>query len=149
MYHMGLRSHNHPQTCHSTLAKLFTVAEIEACEVSLDDASPKDSTLLEQKLMSLPELTPEEITQLPKKWYILQQQYHSHALQPIRELLHRHHGHLTQKSHWLQQYILICSHTKILIKCILHTMHDSLGHIGATKLYHFIKGSNTSQACGT
>ena len=28
---------------------------------------------------------------------------------------------------------------KILIKYLLHTSHDSLGHIGVTGLYHFLK----------
>ena len=28
---------------------------------------------------------------------------------------------------------------KILIKYLLHTSHDSLGQVGPTKLYHFIK----------
>ena len=28
---------------------------------------------------------------------------------------------------------------KILIKYLLHALHDALGHFGATKLYHFIK----------
>ena len=28
---------------------------------------------------------------------------------------------------------------QILIKYLLHASHDSLGHIGATKLYHFLK----------
>ena len=27
----------------------------------------------------------------------------------------------------------------MLIKYLLHTSHDSLGHIGATKLYHLLK----------
>ena len=28
---------------------------------------------------------------------------------------------------------------QILIKYLLHTSHDLLGHVGATKLYHFLK----------
>ena len=36
---------------------------------------------------------------------------------------------------------------EILIKCLLHASHYSLGHAGATNLYHFIKSFITSQTC--
>ena len=34
---------------------------------------------------------------------------------------------------------------QILIKYLLHASHDSLGHVGATKLYHFLKRLYYSQ----
>ena len=49
-----------------TLAKQFTVAQIENPNIPLGDKSPEDETQLEQKLMSLSKLTPEKITRLPK-----------------------------------------------------------------------------------
>ena len=46
-----------------TLAKWFTVAQIENPKLSLEDISPKDSPHLEQKSMSLSTLSPDKITQ--------------------------------------------------------------------------------------
>ena len=37
---------------------------------------------------------------------------------------------------------------QILIKYLLHASHDSLGHVGTAKLYHFLKIATTTKARG-
>ena len=52
--------------------KTLPVTQTEESKLSLDNVSPEDIPHLEQKLMSLPELTPEKNSSTAKKWHILQ-----------------------------------------------------------------------------
>ena len=80
--------------------------------MSLEDISPKDASHLEQKLMSLPELTPDKITQLQKMMHSVT------TLSPHRHCnSHENYftdamGILHKKVIDFQQYVLICSHTE-------------------------------------
>ena len=106
-------------------------------DLPLKNIAPKGTLHFKWKLMSLPELTTDKITHLQER--IQSAKNYSPALQPTWQVFHRHHGSLIQESHWLQQHILICSSTKILIKYLLHASHDSLGHVGTTECFQFIK----------
>ena len=52
-----------------TLAQNYTAAQIDQPKLSIENASPKDVLCLEQKLMSLPKLTPEKNNPATKEWY--------------------------------------------------------------------------------
>ena len=89
--------------------------------------------------MSLPRLTPEKITQLQKDNIFcnhiithLQCSPHENYFTDIMGTLHK----MVIDFNSMISSVVI---QKILIKYLLHTLHDSLAHVGATKLYHFIK----------
>ena len=99
----------------------------------------EDTPQVEQKLMSLPKLTPDKIT-------LLQQQ--DTFCNNILTRLHcnPHDTYFTDSMGILHKKVIDFNSTfssvvvpKLLIKYLLHTLHNSLGHVGAKKLYHFIK----------
>ena len=79
---------------------------------SLENASPKDIPHLEQKLMSLPKLTSKILTQLQKNDTFCNNIITYMHCSPCGNYFTDAIGILHKKRHWLQQYILICSHTK-------------------------------------
>ena len=105
----------------------------------LDNALPKDIPRLEQTLMSLPEITPENIVTLQKN---------DTFCNSILHHLHCSKKKITSQMPWafytkniidFNSTFLSVVVPKILIKYLLHTFYDSLGHVGANKLYHFLK----------
>ena len=114
--------------------------QMAKASLSLGNASAADIPHLEQNLTSLPEFTQDKVIILQKEWYILQKHIRTYTLQPKQQLFHRCHRHPTYKK------VINFNSTfsaavipQILIKYLLHTSNDSLGHTGAMKLYHFIK----------
>ena len=89
--------------------------------------------------MSLSKLTPEKITQLQKNDIFCNNIINHMHCKLTWKLLHICHGHLTQKVTDFNSTFSPVVVPKIVIKYLLYTSHDSLGHVGATKLYHFIK----------
>ena len=89
--------------------------------------------------MSLPELTPYKITLLQQRDTFCNNIItHQHC--------NPHDKYFTDSMGILHKKVIDCNSTfssievsKVLIKYLLHASHDSLGHVGATKLYHFIK----------
>ena len=55
------------KTNEESLAKQFTISQIENPDISLEDVSPKDAPHFEKKLMSIPKLTPDKIISNFKK----------------------------------------------------------------------------------
>ena len=76
----------------------LSAIQSEESKLFLDNASPEDIPRLEQKLMSLPELTPEKNSHITKEQPVLEWHPRSHTLQHKWEILQRCHGHLTQKN---------------------------------------------------
>ena len=122
-----------------TLAKQFTISQIGNPDIYSEDVSSKDAPNLEQKLMSHPKLTSNKIIQLQKN---------DTFCNNIITHLHcnAHENYFTDAIGILHKKVIDFNSMfssvvipKILIKCLLHTSHHSLYHIGATKLYHFIK----------
>ena len=88
--------------------------------------------------MSLPELTPEKIIKLQKN-----DTFYNNII---------HHMHCNTNNNYftvamgiLHKKVIDFNSTfssvvvpKILIRYLLHTSHDSLGYVEATKLYHFL-----------
>ena len=121
------------------MLKTLSVTQADEARLSLDNASPPDIPHLEQKLMSLPELTPEKVVQLPKNDTL------------CRNILQHMHcntneNYFTDTMGILHKNVINFNSTfssvvipQILIKYLLHASHDSLGHIGAMKLYYFLK----------
>ena len=62
-----------------------------------------------------------------------------HMSQQMWQLLYRHHRHPTLKVFDLNSIFSAIAMPQIPIKYLLHASHDSLGHVGATKFYHFLK----------
>ena len=89
--------------------------------------------------MSLPELTPEDIIQLQKNDTfcnsIIQHMHCNTNENYFTDAM----GILINKAIYFKSTFSSVVRTKIFIKYLLHTSHDSLGHVGATKLYHFFK----------
>ena len=111
----------------------------DEAKISLENASPTDILHLEDILMSLPELTPDKVIKLQKNDTI------------CKNILPRIHcsknnnyfidavGILPKKFIKFNSTFSAMGIPQILIKNILHTSHDSLGHVGAMKLYNFLK----------
>ena len=98
-----------------------------------------DAPQLEQKLMSLPEVTPDKITLLQQKdTFCNNILIHLHC--------NPHDKYFTDSMGILHKKVIDFNSTfssvvvpKVLIRNLLHASHNLIGHIGATKLYHFIK----------
>ena len=89
--------------------------------------------------MSLLKLTPEKISQLTKNdtlcnhiITLLQCSSPEDYFTDTMDILHKK----VIDFHSTFSSVVI---PKILTKYLLHALYDSLGHVGATKLYHFIK----------
>ena len=114
------------------------IPAIESEESRLSLVPPEDIPRLEQKLMSLPELTPEKITLQKNDTFCYNILHHIHY--------NTNENYFTDAMGILHKKIIDLNSTfssvvvpKILIKYLLHVFHDSIGHLGATKLYHFLK----------
>ena len=126
-------------TQNSNAKNNVPVIQSEESKLSLDNASPEDIPRLEHRLMSLPELIPEKIINLQKDDTF------------CNTIVHQIHCNIKENyfkdaMSILHKKVIDFNSTfssvevpKILIKYLLHASHDSLGHIGATKLYHFPK----------
>ena len=127
------------KTMYKTPEKQVTNSQTEYPNLPLEDIAPKDAPHLEQNLMSLPELTPYKITLLQQRDTFCNNIItHQHC--------NPHDKYFTDSMGILHKKVIDCNSTfssievsKVLIKYLLHASHDSLGHVGATKLYHFIK----------
>ena len=89
--------------------------------------------------MSLPELTPKKIIKLQKKDtfcnYILHHIHCNTNENYFKDTM----GILHKKVIDFNSTFLSVVVPKILIKYLQHASHNSLGHIGAALLYHFLK----------
>ena len=99
----------------------------------------KISHKLEQRLMSLPELTPEKIIKLQKNDTFCNNIIHHIHCNTNKNYFTDAMGISHKKVIDFNRTFSSVVIPKILIKYLLHASHDSLGHIGATKLYHFFK----------
>ena len=105
-------------------------------DIALENIIPENAPQLEHKLMSLPELTPDKVT--------LQDTFCNNILTNMH--CNSHDKYFTDPMGILHKTLVDLNSTfssivvpKMLIKYLLHAFHNSLGHIGAMKLYHFIK----------
>ena len=122
-----------------TLAKYFAVTQIEDPNMSMTDVSPQDADCIEQKLMFLPKLTPDKITQLQNNdTFYNNIIIHMHCNLHVKYFIDAM-GILHKKVIDFNSTFSSVVIPKIPIKYLLHASHDSLGHVGAKKLYHFIK----------
>ena len=85
--------------------------------------------------MSLPGLTSEKITQLQKHNTLSLTYSAAHMKIYSTDAMGILHKKVIDFNSMFSSVVI----PKILIKYLLHTFHDSLGHVGATKLYNFIK----------
>ena len=96
----------------------------------------KDTPQVEQKLMSLPKLTPDKITLLQQK-----DTFCNNILSHLHCNLH--YKYFTDSVGMLHKKVIdfnsIFSSVVVPKVLIKYAPHNALGHIGATKLYHFIK----------
>ena len=99
----------------------------------------EDALKLEQKIMSLPEWALDKIALLQQKDI-----FYNNILSHLH--CNPHGGYFTDSIRILHKKVINFNSTfsseavpKVLIKYPLHTLYNSLGHMGATKLYHFIK----------
>ena len=123
---------------YNALHDLSTVQTDEA-KLSIENKSPKDFPHLEQNLMSVPELTPHKVIKLQKNntFYknILK---HLHCSKNNKYFIDAT-GILQKKGIDFNSTFSALVVPQILIKCLLHASHDSLGHVEATLIYHFLK----------
>ena len=127
-------------TNYDTLHDLPTV-QTDNANLSLENASPAAIPHLEQNLMSLQEFTPEKVVKLQKN-----KTFSKNILEHIHIHCSKNDNYFTDVMGILHQKVIDLTSTfsasvvpLILIKYLLHTSHNSLGHTGAMKLYHFIK----------
>ena len=121
-----------PDKHDTTLAK-------DEYDPPLERITPKNVHHLERKLMSLPELTPDKIT-------LLQKQDPFCNKIPAHLHCNAYDKYFTDSMGIFAKKVIDFNSTfssvvlpKILIKYLLHASHDSLGHVVAMKLYHYIK----------
>ena len=101
--------------------------------------SPADTPQLEQYLMSLPELTPDKVTKLQNNdafcknimLHIVCSKHDNYFIDAT--------GSLHKKVNDFNNTFSAIVVPQILIKYLLHASCDSFRHVGATKLYHFLK----------
>ena len=118
-----------------TLEKQVTTSQTDYHYLPLEEDAPH----LEQKLMSLPELTPDKINLL--------QQKDTFCNNIITQLhCNPHDKYFTDSMGILNKRVVDFNSTfssvvvsEVLIKYMLHASHDSLAHVGAIKLYYFTK----------
>ena len=114
-------------------------AQMDKAELSLENASPADIPHLEQNLMSLPEFTPDKVMKLQRNdtfcEHILQHIHHSNNANYFIDAMGILHEKVINFNSTFSAVVI----PQILIKYLLHASYDSLGHIGATKCYHFLK----------
>ena len=127
------------ESIEETLEKQVITPQTEYPELSLEDIASEDAPHLEQKLMSLPKLTLDKIALLQQKDTFcnnistcLHCNPHDKYFIDSMGILHKKVINFNSTS----SYVIV---PKILIKHLLHTSWDSLGHVGAIKLYNFIK----------
>ena len=125
-------------TNYDQLHDLPTV-QTDQANLSLENTSPADIPHLEQNLMSLPEFTPNKVAKL---------QRNDTFFKNIWELIHcsKNDNYFTDDIDILHKKVFNFNSTfsavvvpQILIKYLLHALHNYLGHTGAMKLYHFLK----------
>ena len=92
---------------------------------------------MEQKLISLPQITPEKIEQLQKN-----DTFCNNILQQMHCNMNK--NYFTDAMGILHKKVIDFNTTfssvvipRILIKYLLHASYDSLGHVGATKIIPF------------
>ena len=114
-------------------------AQTESADLSLEKTSPADIPHLEQILIFLPELTPGKVIKLQKN-----DMFCKTILQHIH--CSKNENYFIDDMGILLKKVINFSSTfsamvmpQILIDYLLHASHYSLGHVGATKLYHFLK----------
>ena len=84
--------------------------------------------------MSLPKLKPEKIIKLQNNDTFCNNLIHHMHCNINENILHKCHGHLTQKVKDFNSTFSSVVIPKIFIKYLLCASHDYLGHVGATKL---------------
>ena len=113
--------------------------QADKARMSLENVSPADIPHLEQNLMSLPELAPDKVIKLQKNdslcRNILQ---HIHCNKNDNYFIDAT-GILHKKVTNFNSTFSAMVKAQSLVKYLLHASHYSLGHIGATELYHFLK----------
>ena len=111
----------------------------EESRLSIDNASAEDLPRLKQKLMSFPELLPEKILTFQKNDTFCNKNLHHIHCNTNKNYFKDALCNLNKKVIDFNSTYLSVVVPKILIKYLLHASHESLGHIGATKLYHFLE----------
>ena len=113
--------------------------QMDKANLSLENASPADIPHLEQNVMSLTEFILDKVVKLQKNYTFCKN---------ILECIHcsTNDNYFTDAIGILHKKDVDFNSTfsavvvpQILIKYLLLASHNSLGHTGATKLYHFIK----------
>ena len=102
---------------------------------------------LEQNLMSLLELTLEKVIKLQKNdtfckniiQYIDCSKYNNYFID-TRGILHKK---VIDFNSTFSAVVIL----QMLIKYLLHASHDSLGHVGATKVYHLRHEKKNTSVC--
>ena len=113
--------------------------QTDKTELSLENPSPADIQCFEQNLMSLLEFMPDKVIKLQRN-----DTFCKNIIQHIH--CGKNDNYIIDTMGILHEKVINFNSTfpavviqQILIKYLLHSSHDSLGHVGATKLYHFIK----------
>ena len=124
---------------YDTLHDSLTEQTRDKVKVSLENVPPADIPQLEENLMSLPEITPDKVMKLQES-----DDFCKNILQHINCCKHENYsqdatGILHKKVIDFNNVFSAVVVPQILIKYLLHTSHNLLGHVGATKLYHFLK----------
>ena len=89
--------------------------------------------------MSLPELTPEKVIKLQKNDIVCKNIIHHISFSKYDNYFIDAIGILNKKVFDLNYVFSAIVIPQILIKYLLHASRNLLGHVGATKLYHFLK----------
>ena len=114
-------------------------AQMDKVELFLQNASPADIWHLEQNLMSLLEFTPDKVIKLNKNdtfcRHILQHIHCSRNDNYFIDAMGILHKKVTNFNSTFSAVVV----PQILIKSLLHASYDSLGHVGAMTLCHFLK----------
>ena len=108
-------------------------------KVLLENVLPADIPQWEQNLMSLPELTSEKVIKLQKNDTFCKNIMQHIGCNRNDNCFIDAIGVLHKKVGDLNSVFLAIVAPQILIPYLLHASHDSLGHVAATKLYHFLK----------
>ena len=115
----------------------WPVTQPDESKLSLYNASPEDIPQLEQKLISLSELTPKNQT-TKDDIFCNNIIHHIHCKSNENYFIDTM-GILHKSITDFNIIFLSVVVPKILIKYLLHAAHDSLGYVGATKLYYLLK----------
>ena len=120
-----------------TIHPLHKLVMMSSCHSKMHN--PIDLPQLEENLMSVPELTPDKVIKLQKSDMFCKNILQCIGCSKFEKYFQDAIGILHKKVVDFHSVFSAVVVPQILMKYLLHASHNSLGHVGAMKLYHFLK----------